>query len=362
MPSGFLLSFMLLSPQVQGAGLPELPRDLRPFLRRTAAAPPPAGPVRGDIIARAREIHRDLGQRGHVRTKAEFHRTPHPKDAETPAYVEYDFVRGTCQVFLGEKGMRKEGFLDEFSFRFVLYHELSHCHLFANPRQANVFARLSALANRMLSDYIQLEYLKVSDAEEMLASAYLSYQENYADAKAVALLLAEGWPRKRILEIAKLRETDIHTVTDSHHSGGMFERLLAEDWAARGARELDRKAREIADTYSADNILSKRAFTDMLDLSPFSTELSGLVGILISTYRYEDHAPEAQEFIDVQNKQAAASSHPVWRAFFKALRGGAETRRAVEAFFMDRYQARPEELAAADEEIKRAFAAMKSRG
>jgi hypothetical protein len=360
--ASLLMMVLVFQGTAEASGLSAFSTDTEPFLRQSAWSPPaPAGKAveavgEESVGERIRRIAAHLRFKGHLNSPVEVVKIPPPRDAEIPAYVEYDFRRGVCRFFIGEKAAAKNGFADAFGFRFMVYHELAHCHLFVHPKRSTIFPGISPIANLMLSDYIQLEYLKVFEEEEMQAPGYHTLHESYADAKAIGIMLSEGWPKERVKEIAAMRGTDIGTINDSHHSGGIFGELLAEDWTRWSARGIDRRAREISDRHAAINILSKRGFVDMLELSPFSAELETLVRNTIWNYRYDGHDAETREFVELQKEQAAAADHPVWDAFFRALKRRQTPERATEAFFKDRYKARPNELGGADREIRDAFA------
>ncbi|MBI4062003.1 MAG: hypothetical protein HY403_11315 [Elusimicrobia bacterium] len=346
------------APGAAASGLPEFDLDLERFLRRAAAGTPvgaPAGAESPSFLKRAEELYRGLRRAGHLKAEAVFLPNTDPKMPGAPAYVVYDFTKDVCSVYIGERGMRRHGFQEDFLFRFVIYHELAHCHFYANPRELRPFPTLGDRANRMVSDLVYLEFLQMS-GDDARVNGYGTYHETYADVKAAAILAAEGWPRARLQEIARFRENAPFSFHDTHDNAGVFEKVLSVPWKSFDPERLDAEARAIADPYIVGNFLRKvykPAVWDFLTLSQI------LVGSLKTPYADlrspgipEDVRSEALR----QYTQAGASQNPVWRKYawlIRAVRARPRDERIIEAFFESRYGAGSRALGAEDQAVRR---------
>ncbi len=361
-PLRLLTALALLAPAPASAvGLPRFDLDTGSFLRGAAAVPamPVAGvPLESRLRAKGREYAEHLRRSGHLAAATAFHPVTDPEHAESPAYVMHDFPRGVCDVFIGDAAMEKAGFAGDFMLRFVMYHELAHCHLYAAPRDIKPFPELGAKANLMLSDFVHLEFFRSNDGDGFKANGYNTYHETYADIKAVGILLSEGFSREQVLEVVRFRERGSFSHMDTHDNAEVFAQVLDKPWASYGPERLDAEARAIADAYIRKNVFAKLYGPHVWQYTPFVEVLAGSVSQPAGNLRYPGTLPDVRASVERQTAQGAAAPNPVWRLYAGLARGSLDEPGVVDAFFRARYGAPKDGLAAEDKAIREALRAV----
>lgn len=356
------LSLAILAASVPAAavGFPDFDLDTNGFLvpvadtvqERRAAA------VESPYRARSRALAEHLRRAGHLTARTAFHPVTDPEHADSPAYVTYDFPRGICDVFIGDEALAAQGFDREFILRFVMYHELSHCQLYAAPRDLKPFPELDEKANRMLSDFVRLEFFRPDDGSGFKANGYNVYHETYADVKAVGLLLSEGYTREQVMEIVRFRERTPFSFMSSHDNAGVFAQVLDKPWASYGPARLDAEARAIAEVHLRKNIFAHLYSAFVWEHTPFVEVLANSLGHPASSLRYAGTDPKTRAGVEAQLAQGAASPDPVWRLYADLLRKGLEKDALIDAFFSARYGAVKNGLAAEDLAVRRMLRAI----
>lgn len=358
-----LLAFAASAP-ASAAGLPrfdsDFDLDVSGFLAPEAVAVPEvrAAAVALHPLAKGRAFAENLRRAGHLAAETAFHPVTDPEYAESPAYVVYDFPRGVCDVFIGDKAMEKAGLGEDFMLRFVMYHELAHCHLYADPRELRPFPELGDRANRMLSDFVFLEFFRSDDGDGFKSNGYGTYHETYADIKAVGLLLSEGYSREQVLEVVRMREKASFSFMDTHDNAEVFARVLDKPWASYDSARLDSEARAIADVYIRKNVFAKLYSPHTWEFTPFVEVLAGSVSQPAGNLRYSGTAPAVRSSIEKQLAQAAAAPNPVWREYAGLVRQDLGEQALLDAFFSARYGAVKSGLDAEDQAIRRTLKAV----
>ncbi|MBI4061433.1 MAG: hypothetical protein HY403_08395 [Elusimicrobia bacterium] len=323
------------------------------FLLACGAGPAFAGI--SDPVRTAQAHYLELRNKGHVRAAVRVSSGADPLRAgppDSPGYAIYDFQRRVCTVFLNPAAIRAFEFDEPFAFRFMIYHELAHCDLFAFPHEINALPGAGARANRMISDLVHLEFLHNDDSRPV--NGYGTYHETYADVKAVALLLAEGHSRERVREIVRYRASNVVSFMESHDNAGVFERILRMPWSGRAPARLDSEARAVADAYIPTNFLRKVFGAGGV---PFvaSDIVAAALRMPLSTLRFEHSPPADRAVIEGRLADVADARQGAWREYARLARAGGTPESVIEAFFIARYGARPRDLGEDDAAVRRAL-------
>jgi len=330
----------------------------RDFLLKSADLPvhtPATAPAADDqdaLLERARLHHRALSASGAVRARATFAANKDPEKAGSPAYTTFDFARRLCTVTLNAEAAAVSGYDEALMERFMIYHELAHCDLFAAPHEIRAFPQLSPLANRMISDLVHLEFL--GWLEPGRPNGYIIYQETYADVKALALMIAEGETPERLGAIYRRRAGGIRMPADPHATEGVFEEALSTPWRTMDAGRLDDRARSLADRHIVDNFLRPVFQTDNVAFDA-SSILTANLRTPLSGARSEYSPPEVREFLRVRHGEVAASAQDAWRLYSGLARSGMPEQQVIDGFFRARYGAGPEGLQAEDAALRAAL-------
>ncbi|MBI3549760.1 MAG: hypothetical protein HY078_12035 [Elusimicrobia bacterium] len=351
-----LVSLVFAAPSAWSAGLPSLPTDVRTFLRPAVVEVPrvSGAAVEHPFLARAKAIDARLRKAGHLRADVAFHMNENPDYENASAYVLYDFAKNRCDVFIDEKGMRKNGFEDEFLFRFVMYHELAHCHLYANPKDLKPFPALSDRANRIASDLVHLEYFRTPDGDGPKVNGYSTYHETYADVKAVGILLSESGSDAGVRRIVSFREGAAWSFMDTHDNAAVFPRVLAASWPSDPDR-LDAQARAIADPYIVVNFFRKLYRPSVWDYVALSDVLASNLRTPAVELRLTYGDEEVRKSLRERFANAAASPNLTWREYARIVLSGAKEEQLVDAFFRARYGVGVKDLVAEDASLRAAL-------
>ncbi|MBI5238906.1 MAG: hypothetical protein HY926_00395 [Elusimicrobia bacterium] len=353
-------ALVLAFPASSAAGLPAgFDLDVKTFLTREPAAVIAAAPVpaQNPWLAKARTLYQGLKAAGHVHAVVDFKLVDGPDYDRSPGYADYDYARNRCAMLLNERLLAESQFKDEFLYTFMVYHEVAHCDLFADPREIKPFPSLSPRAGRMLSDLLHLEFLQAGADEAMRPNGYGTYQETYADIKAMALLLAEGRPKEQVSAILRFRESSPFPFMDTHDTAGALGKVLRHPWRAMAARAIEAEARAMADEYIAGHFLAKAVPSD--EYSARASEvLASKIRTPLVNYRFPYTSDEDRKLLERQFRQAAHSPYPGWLEFARLVRDNVADDDAAESFFKARYGAGPAQLKAEDEEIRRALGSL----
>ena len=347
------MAVFVLAVSARAAGFADLSTDTKPFLVRTAvSAPAPGAPVESPWLKKARDYYRHLSESGMIAADVETVGVDRPDD-RSPGYAQMHFERGVCTMMINERLTLGSDFKEEFWFKFMIYHELSHCHLFANPRPIRPFPRLSSAAARMVSDLVHLDFIQNGDDEdERRPNAYGTYQETYADVHAIGMLLAEGEPASRIEQILGFRTRGMTLPGDTHMTAGAIEDAERVPWASLDAAGIDAAAREIADKYLAQVFLKHYVRPEEYVAKPSEVLASKVSAPYYELRHPEVLRPESRDGFRKQLGQAAAAPTPVWRDWSRLAQQIGDQDQFVDAFFRLRYGKGPRELSAEDAEIR----------
>ena len=188
--------------------------------------------ARGLLSVPVRFVDRDLGQFN--------------------AHAEYDFASATCRVTLDASRFGGSAYRTPLAFRYLVYHELSHCEWYARP---GVFAALTEgdeRAARMLDDLLLFDAVDAPE-DRLQLNLFAFAHEVYADVRAVALLANEGVPAEELAFTARLREV---AAFDLHHgTAAAIDAVLAGHGAPLHADALERRVRAVAARFIAQSQL-----------------------------------------------------------------------------------------------------------
>lgn len=294
-----------------------------------------------DMIAWARAAHERLAVQGHVQAEAD---VAAAHDAESPGSALFDYRTGRCQVTIDE-GQAGKHYSTPVGLKFMVYHELAHCHLFANPHEIEAFPELSRTSNRMISDVIHLDYVGWVAGR---LNGYLVYHETYADVKAVALLLREGETEKSLQWLRELRGRG-GLFYDPHQSAGVYDEAFSVAWTRMTPAEVDAQARLITDRHIVKNF-----FRAAFPLASF--EHMGMSDLLHSSAR----SPQADLLYDRGEVKAGVTAklallqgapQPAWSVLLRQMTPGRDPEEVSRAFMLERYGKTRAELKDADAEI-----------
>lgn len=292
----------------------------------------PAKAAEAPSLARARALAAELS--GPETPRVVVTAADDPRYDHTPAYAIYGFRDSQCRLYVNDEAVRRYDFEDEFSFRFMIYHELSHCYLYANPRPIRAFPGLSERANRLVSDLVELEFLQ-SDVPGRV-NGYNAYQETFADVRAISLLVAEGQPLESVQRLLSYRRDAESSAVDPHNDAPAVAEALEVPWASLGAEEREARARAIADGQV------KRAFLQAAfhpERVPFvaSDMLAGDLRGPFSDLTFAFADPEDRAGVQRKLADAPYAPWPVWREYARLADRGLDAAAFVSAFFRARY-------------------------
>lgn len=190
-----------------------------------------------DPLDAARRLARQLAARGLLSVPVRFADHDH---GQFNAHAEYDFSSGSCRVTLDAGRLGDSPYRTPVAFRYLVYHELSHCELYARP---SVFAALTdgdERAARMLDDLLLFDAIDAPEDRPQL-NLFAFVHEIHADVRAVALLMNEGVPAADLAFTARLREA---ATFDLHHgTAAAIGAVLAGRGAPLQAEALERQVR-----------------------------------------------------------------------------------------------------------------------
>jgi hypothetical protein len=177
----------------------------------------------------------------------------------SPASAEFDFTTGTCNVLVSPKlfGAGKTVFESGLPFKFMIYHEVSHCEMHRSPK---VFWTIDAL-NRQEADLLDEQFLMhaMDDDADRRLNFHLHLHEVYADLRAAAMLLAEGHSPEELSFI--IVERTRNAMDEVHDSSRAMQKLLAgasKTTTALSTVDVDVLARRLSAEHVLKNIYAKR--------------------------------------------------------------------------------------------------------
>jgi hypothetical protein len=328
---------------------------VRRILLSAALAVSPTLAFAGGLPGLAAEYLARLRAKGWIRARVEIAAIDRPDDV-SPGRSRYDFERGVCELGINERLTESGEFREEFFFKFMVYHELSHCELFAHPADLR-FPGVGSTASRMISDLVQLDFLRMAGDEiRGKPNAYSLYQETYADVKAMGMLLAEGEPASSVERLLRHRRSTAVFAGDPHGTVRALADVQAVDWTRLDAEGIEREARAIADRRAAEAALAP------LLCSTYAVKASEAIRSAVSAPFYamthlDAVGPDQRADFRLQLVAAASADNPVWSRWSELARPGGEQEAFVETFFKARYGKGSSELSSEDEEIRAALAA-----
>ena len=231
------------------------------------------------------------------------------ENAHSPGYAIYDFKEQICKFKINTQAL-KESIFTERLFKFFIYHELSHCHFFANPFTISNFKELNNSQNKILNDFIFLDILIQT---EKRLNAYNVYHEAYADVMAMALLLKEGYTPEDFKSLKELRLDDF---LDGHHNTSSgFSSVFKEDW-----KNIDSKTFEETVAIISMKITINNFFDDFY--KKYSGTENTLFGIfksniqsMVSSYYYDfkvDQEFHKERFNLLLVNNSIIEKYPLW--------------------------------------------------
>lgn len=304
-------------------------------------------PAQDDLIVRARALHADAVRSGYFSSMMHFTRNTDPELEGSAAYVVPDFASQSCTLHMSEQAISEAGLTGHLSFRFLVYHESAHCDLYLNPRTMRVLPQVSAKANQLLSDLIQMEYLHPSAPRRI--NGYNMFHETYADIKAMAVLRSQGSTEADLRFILNFRTRNT-TIMDSHDTHTALTRAATAGWNGFDRSALESRVRELAEGALAHSFL-KRTFNT--ELVPFiaSDLLKGALRMPLSTLRFAYSSERDRQFIRQRMDEIQSSGNAAWTEFTQLANAGLSESDLLQRFFKDRYGLLPADIALVDAQI-----------
>lgn len=218
-------------------------------LWRSGAGAGGGGAVIDDPLDAARRLARQLAVRGLLSVPVRFA----DRDlGQFNAHAEYDFASGTCGITLDASRLDESPYRTSLAFRYLVYHELSHCELYARPGVFGALTDGDEQAARMLDDLLLFDAIDPPEDRPQL-NLFAFVHEVHADVRAVALLMSEGVPAADLAFIARLREA---ATFDLHHgTAAAIGAVLGGRGAPLQAGALERRVRAITARFVAQSQL-----------------------------------------------------------------------------------------------------------
>lgn len=318
-------------------------------------APPAMAARQDDLFARARQHYQFAKSHGHITATIQFEQNHDEKLASSPGYAIPDFPGGRCKVFLNPKAIHAAKFDSPFDFRFMIYHEMAHCELYFKPHALAPFPELNPVANLLLSDLVQIEYLHKSASKRI--NGYNVYHETYADIKALGMLSAEGAASRDIARIIAWRtETGARAVLDTHNTGEAIKDVLLLDGKKLSAETIDRLARNLADRHIVNSFIRKTL--NSIGGAPSSalvfeasSMLGGALRMPLSDLNFQWATARDREFITKRLRDVSDSPNAIWLVYAAAVKRHREPEAVINEFFMVRYGMTPSQMRMTDQVI-----------
>ena len=202
-----------------------------------------------DPLDTARRLARRLAARGLLSVPVRFADRDH---GQFNAHAEYDFASGTCRITLDAGRLGDSPYRTPLAFRYLVYHELSHCELYARPSVFGALTGGDEQAARMLDDLLLFDAIDAPEDRPQL-NLFAFVHEVHADVRAVALLMNEGVPAVDLAFIARLREA---VTFDLHHgTAAAIGAVLGGRGAPLQAGALERQVRATTARFVAQSQL-----------------------------------------------------------------------------------------------------------
>lgn len=230
------------------------------------------------------------------------------KNAHSPGYAVFDFQKNVCQFKLNENAL-KESIFKEKLLKFFIYHELSHCDFFAHPFVTFNFKELTTAQNKILNDFVFLDILLQT---EKRLNAYNVYHEAYADVRAMALLLAEGYTPDDFKQLMALRLDDS---LDGHHSTASgFGEVFQQNWKAMSPKEVQDKVVLISGKITLNNFFADFYSKYEGTTDAFFNIYTSNVASMVTTYFYNfesDKEFHEERFLLIKDN-VIINKYPLW--------------------------------------------------
>ena len=286
------------------------------------------------LLHQANTQYRHAYHTGYITSVIRFEHNTELRYIDTPARAVPNFSEGTCTVFLSPEAITKLGFDQGSRWRFMIFHEMTHCDLYFSLTTLNPFPDLPAQANLLLSDLLEIEYLFPSGSRQI--NGYITYHELYADIKAMALMLNEGAAWEDIEPIWLFRRGSLASVVGGHDSEQMLMRVPFYMDGKLLPMNLDNRVRLMIDRYLVTRFIEK-AFAPIPQHFSASRQLEGSLRTICSSLQSPWSSAREVSFLQRRLLEGASSPKSLWQEVASLMRVGAECSDVIEHFFQQRY-------------------------
>lgn len=293
------------------------------------------------LLQKATAQYRQAYQNGYITSVIRFKHDTELRYMDTPARAVPDFAEGTCTVFLSPKSAAKLGFDRGSRFHFMVFHEMAHCDLYFSLSTIEQFPELSKQANLLLSDLVEIEYLFPHGARQI--NGYINYHEQYADIKALALMLNEGAAWDDIEPIWLFRRASLASIIGGHDSEHILMQLPFHDWGRLPPRNVEDRVRMLTDRYVVTSFIEK-AFAPLPLHFTASRQLEGSLRTICSSARSPWSSPREIAFLKRRLGEGANSPKSLWQDVALVMNESTGCSDFTERFFQRRYGKQVEHL------------------
>ncbi len=286
------------------------------------------------LLHQAYAQYRQAYHTGYITSLIRFEHNTELRYADTPARAVPDFAEGSCTVFLSPQAISKLGFDQGSRWRFMVFHEMTHCDLYFSLTTLHPFPDLPAQANLLLSDLLEIEYLFPSGSRQI--NGYITYHELYADIRAMALMLNEGAAWDDIEPIWLFRRNSLASVVGGHDSERMLMQVPFHMEGQLLPINLDSKVRLLIDRYLVTDFIEK-VFAPFPAHFSASRQLEGSLRTICSGIRSPWSSPREIAFLQRRLGEGASSPKSLWQEVAALMQESGECSEFIERFFQRRY-------------------------
>lgn len=245
----------------------------------------------------------------------------------TPGYAVFDFDKHVCTIFLNDKAIKKNKFDDAFSFRFMVYHEMSHCELYARPHTI-MLLKVKPEWQKMASDVIHLEFFHSSMGR---VNGYKTYHEIFADIMAISMMKqADNETDDALAKIMAYRAGNAMAFMDNHDSANAIKKYLTT---------LDNKTPYESAKIYAEEAIEEAFFKKVFKKNLTDINIKELLDGTIRTAKSQDTAWSSAEeisFIKTRISVLKNATAGPWKAYAEAHASNGNAEQVITLFYAAR--------------------------